>query len=198
MLGSFAALLHKEGNMKKGFTLLELLVVMVIVAVISAVALPSFLSMGKGAALRTTTANVYANLSLARQWAITHRTTTILRYCYETTNSVYKRSFYNIVDYPDYNVVQQDVILPLDVTFDPLGGNMANVQYTPANGNITNFILLKCILEGKVGEITFNSTGGMGSGGGMMADKTIKILDLHHSDIFRQITINWIGGIQVQ
>jgi len=58
---------------KNAFTLLELLVVMVIVAVISAVAIPSFFSMGKGMAKRTATSNIHSTISLSRQWAITHR-----------------------------------------------------------------------------------------------------------------------------
>lgn len=59
--------------MKKAFTLIELLVVMVIAVTIMAVALPSFFSMGKGMAMRGATQSVRSTVSLARQWAITHR-----------------------------------------------------------------------------------------------------------------------------
>ena len=74
-------------NMKtRGFSLLELLVVMVIAATISAIAIPGFISMGQGTALRGATASVKGTLSLARQWAITHRTDTYFSYKTYTTN----------------------------------------------------------------------------------------------------------------
>jgi prepilin-type N-terminal cleavage/methylation domain-containing protein len=63
---------------KHGFTLLELLVVMVIAAVIVAVALPSFLSMNRDNDIRYTLRSVHSYLSMARQWAITHREATWL------------------------------------------------------------------------------------------------------------------------
>jgi prepilin-type N-terminal cleavage/methylation domain-containing protein len=72
---------QRNGNMKtKAFTLIELLVVMVIAAVIMAVALPGFMSMGKGKAMRAATSNIHSVLSLSRQWAITHRENVTVRY----------------------------------------------------------------------------------------------------------------------
>ena len=65
--------------MKKAFTLIELLVVMVIAAVIMAVALPGFMSMNRGMAMRGATRSVKSTASLARQWAITHRTVTSIQ-----------------------------------------------------------------------------------------------------------------------
>jgi len=59
--------------MKKAFTLIELLVVMVIASVIMAVAIPGFFSISKGMAMRGATRSVKSTVSLARQWAITHR-----------------------------------------------------------------------------------------------------------------------------
>jgi len=64
----------------KAFTLIELLVVMVIAAVIMAVALPGFMSMSKGKAMRGATRNIHSTLSLSRQWAITHRENVTVRY----------------------------------------------------------------------------------------------------------------------
>src|SRR5450759_5345180 len=61
------------GGLPAAFTLIELLVVMVIAAVIMAVSLPSFLSMGRGAGMRTAVNNIRSTVALSRQWAITHR-----------------------------------------------------------------------------------------------------------------------------
>ena len=66
--------------MKRAFTLIELLVVMVIAAVIMAVALPGFMSMSKGKAMRMALRTTHSTISLARQWAITHRGNITIRY----------------------------------------------------------------------------------------------------------------------
>jgi len=79
----FGRMVAPQGNndMKtKAFTLIELLVVMVIAAVIMAVALPGFMSMSKGKAMRMATRNIHSTLSLSRQWAITHRENVTVRY----------------------------------------------------------------------------------------------------------------------
>ena len=62
-----------DNGQKKSFTLIELLFVMLIIAIISAISIPAFISMGRGASMRSTVSSVYNTLSLARQWAITHR-----------------------------------------------------------------------------------------------------------------------------
>lgn len=64
----------------KAFTLIELLVVMVIAVVIMAVALPGFMGMSKGKAMRGATRSIHSTVSLARQWAITHRENVTVRY----------------------------------------------------------------------------------------------------------------------
>ncbi len=59
-----------------GFTLTELLVVIVIMAVMMALALPAFQGINKGGAMRSAILEVKTKLSLARQYAITQRTKT--------------------------------------------------------------------------------------------------------------------------
>jgi len=63
---------------KNGFTLIELLVVMVIAAVITAMAAPAFISMGRGSELNGAVRSLRSNLSLIRQWSITHKVSTEL------------------------------------------------------------------------------------------------------------------------
>lgn len=103
------------------FTLIELLVVMVIAAVIMAVSLPSFISMGRGAGMRTAVNNVRSTAALSRQWAITHREEITF---VAMSNLVYQNDSGGWVTNPAYcaknqdgELVQKGVPLPLDVTF---------------------------------------------------------------------------------
>jgi len=57
----------------RGFTLVELLLVIVLMAIIIAISAPAFIGMGRGAGMRGSVSGVRSTLSLLRQWAITHR-----------------------------------------------------------------------------------------------------------------------------
>ncbi len=57
----------------QAFTLLELLVVMTIIVIIIAVGAPVFFTLGRSLTIDTEVRNMAANLSLARQWAITRK-----------------------------------------------------------------------------------------------------------------------------
>lgn len=63
---------NTEAN-RTGFTLLELLVVIGLMGLMMAFAIPAFVSMNRGGALRSATFQLHSNLSLARQAAITTR-----------------------------------------------------------------------------------------------------------------------------
>ena len=65
-----------RGTRSRGFTLLELLVVLAIMVSLMVVAMPAFTNMGRGGGMRSGVAEVRATLNLARQWAITHRAKT--------------------------------------------------------------------------------------------------------------------------
>src|SRR6476646_6649716 len=60
---------------RRGFTLLELIVVLMIAGLVMAIAVPPFASLRDRAAVRTATADLGALFSSARQLAITRRTT---------------------------------------------------------------------------------------------------------------------------
>ncbi len=63
---------------RQAFTLVELLVVIAIVGVLLALVLPSFTGMGRGSAMRSASMQLRSTVSLARQWAITHREKTYI------------------------------------------------------------------------------------------------------------------------
>jgi len=69
----------KSKSVKKGrgtgFTLIELLMVIGIMIVVMAAAVPAFRGLSRGSAMRSAVAQMRSTLSLARQHAITHNTT---------------------------------------------------------------------------------------------------------------------------
>jgi len=60
---------------KKGFTLVELLIVIVLMGIIAGMTVPAFIGMGRGAEMRGVVRSLCSTISLTRQWAITHRET---------------------------------------------------------------------------------------------------------------------------
>ncbi len=56
-----------------GVTLLELLLVIAVMAIVLAISMPAFTSMGRGAGMRGAVAEIKSSIALARQWAITKR-----------------------------------------------------------------------------------------------------------------------------
>jgi prepilin-type N-terminal cleavage/methylation domain-containing protein len=63
-------------NRTRGFTLIEMLTVVVIVGIILAIGIPMMNSMSRATALQGAVRDVSNTLQLARQFAITHRTKT--------------------------------------------------------------------------------------------------------------------------
>jgi prepilin-type N-terminal cleavage/methylation domain-containing protein len=160
------------------FTLIELLVVMVIAVVIMAVSLPSFISMGRGAGMRTAVNNVRSTLALSRQWAITHReeitfVTSPTGLVWTTNNQAVLTTndhacYYAFSGVNTTNLVQSITKLPLDVTFESASA-------------LSN---------------TFKKDGGLAGGAGT---ETIVLVDKRNNDIKKTITINRLtGGITVK
>lgn len=111
---------RRTGGLPAAFTLIELLFVMVVAVVIMTVSLPSFISMGRGAGMRTAVNSVSSTIALARQWAITHREQITF---VAMNNLVYPNDSGAWVTNPAYCATNQDgfvqkgVPLPLDVNF---------------------------------------------------------------------------------
>lgn len=154
---------------------------MVVAAVIMAVSLPSFLSMGRGAGMRTAVNNVRSTIALSRQWAITHREQ--ITFVVSTTGLVYIATNTppfspTTNDHACYyatntagDLIQSITDLPLDVTFDPSGG--ATV----------------------VTSLTFKTDGGLDNG---PTTYFIKLVD-KRTVVGKTISINGLtGGIKVQ
>jgi len=62
-----------EKRFKKGFTLMELLVTIGIMAVVVTLTVPAFVGLGRGSKMNSALSNLKNTCSLARQWAISHR-----------------------------------------------------------------------------------------------------------------------------
>ena len=58
---------------QEGHTLMELMVVLAVIGIISALAAPNFLTLNSGVQIHSATEEVASELRLARQLAITHR-----------------------------------------------------------------------------------------------------------------------------
>jgi len=61
---------------KKAFTLVELLIVIVIMAIIAGMAAPAFIGIGRGSELNGAVRSLSSTLSLIKQWSITHKEST--------------------------------------------------------------------------------------------------------------------------
>jgi prepilin-type N-terminal cleavage/methylation domain-containing protein len=98
------------------FTLVELLIVMVLMAIIVGMAVPAFLGIGRGAGMRGGVSSVCSTLSLLRQWAITHREEVSFAYFAATSPTP---SYYYATNYSGLAIISTNdpPTLPMDVKF---------------------------------------------------------------------------------
>ena len=166
------------------FTLIELLVVMVIAVVIMAVSLPSFLSMGRGAGMRTAVNNVRSTVALSRQWAITHREE--ITFVASSTGMVYTTN--NMIvpatnDHACYYAVSAEGALVQSITELPLDVRFGDPNGTPKSE--TNLI--------------FHTDGGLGGATTVFIKLVDKKSMISGPVIEKTISINELtGGIRVQ
>ena len=157
---------------------------MVIAVVIMAVSLPSFISLGRGAGMRTSVNNVRSTVALARQWAITHReqitfVASPVGLVYSTNNLIVSttndHACYYAISAEDGALVQSITELPLDVQFSEDSSDQSETN------------------------LTFKTDGGLASG---VATKKIVLVDKRNptdQDKKRAISINGLtGGIKVE
>jgi len=100
-----------------GMTLIELLVVMFIMAIIMTISIPAFTSMGRGSALRSAVSSFYTSISLARQWAITHKDEISVSYF----TTIGTNDSYFILTNRNGAAIQNAIKLPMNVEFSEDG-----------------------------------------------------------------------------
>jgi len=61
---------------RRGFTLIELMAVILLIAILMAIGIPAFRGIGRGSKMDAALNSIRTTISLARQWAVTHRENT--------------------------------------------------------------------------------------------------------------------------
>lgn len=99
-----ASTLPPPTGRRAGVTLLELLLVIAVMAIVLTISMPAFTSMGRGAGMRGTVAEVKSTISLARQWAITKRERVTFEYGKDATAT--NASYYTVYLADDHTIIQ--------------------------------------------------------------------------------------------
>jgi Tfp pilus assembly protein FimT len=136
---------------------------MVIAAIIMAVSLPSFISVGRGAGMRTAVNNIRSTVALSRQWAITHREQ--ITFVASTTGLVYTTNSLNPIvlatnDHACYyayvinsdtstSLVQSITDLPLDITFVGDSTSATNLTFKTDGGLTIGAVTVDVVLVDK-------------------------------------------------
>jgi prepilin-type N-terminal cleavage/methylation domain-containing protein len=117
---------------RAAFTLIELLVVIVIVGILVAVTIPAVSTLLKSGGLSASTRHVANALSLARQYAITHRTITRVVFPYSGTAGTNRAPWYQsfaVIDMGQTNYLTKWELLPAGAVF--VDDNLALGLTTP-------------------------------------------------------------------
>lgn len=107
---------------KQAFTLIELLVTVGIMAVVVTLTIPSFSGLGRGAKMDSALSGLKTTMSLARQWAITHRDTVYVVFPADGQTDEefqYKKcSSYGVYSVNDEQVIKEWSYLPEGIVFE--------------------------------------------------------------------------------
>ena len=129
--------MRKLINKKKGFTLVELLVVVAILGILMLLALPRFMDSTKGSKVRTFESNVRTLLSLANQYSADRAG---VYTGIETAASEVKKMADSLAGKPDgstYAVTANDLTCTLDLAASNVGTGNYVVKYEFADGKYT-------------------------------------------------------------
>ena len=142
-----------------GFTLIEIMLVVGIIAIISAIATPMFLSYYQGAQVRVAAEEVTTFLNQGRQLAIAqnrsicvHITTTAMHYHQGTCGAGATWIGAGTDALGNVAVPAGITLSPttLEVTFNYLGGSTAGATYTITHTNSTKSVHVVVALSGRV------------------------------------------------
>ncbi len=191
---------------KKAFTLIELLMVIALIAILTAITIPAYQGISKGAAMRGAITGLKSTLMLSRQWAITHRVTVTV-YCYRRvpTNEM-PYDCYRVceVDSKGYAtlLIQKDERLPTGTVFNQgADGTPAGMtEINPGQERIFGFFDNEKLQNGERAwerDVSFNSVGGQAF---ITIDKEIELADLQavardpNNHPVAKIIVGWLTG----
>lgn len=126
-----------RNSRRKGFTLVELLVVMGIMAILVMVAGPMFNGLTRSSGMKGATMQLSTTLSMARQWAITHRVKTYVVFpSTDGTNKSFSSRAYRAYNVMAYDEINRTNAFLRDWAFLPQGFIFANENLANDKDNI--------------------------------------------------------------
>jgi len=177
--------------MKNAFTLIELLMVIVVVAILIGISSPAFMGMGRGAGMNGAVASVRSTLQLLRQWAITHREN--VSFVYFKGGDDILESYYFATNAAGFEIISTNYLdkyngsprLPLDVMFVPADDNTEALPDSDKGGHF----------------VIFKSDGGIVGGWANISiyDRKSMESDAAAGNIKKTIVVNGLtGGMRVE
>lgn len=144
---------HTEKN-RAGFTLIELMVVVGLMVLLLAFAVPAFQGIGRSAGINAAVHELRTTVSLARQWAITRRERTCVVFPDEFNNYTVEtvdKALRSYAVYAGTNFITEWRMLPQNIIFDPehrpsknifaaeVDGTLADLPFPHDDGNFDEF-----------------------------------------------------------